>query len=119
MSTNVCLKGAEGMAAFFKAQRKWSYETFGPPEFKGPIGPLRHLEKEAKEAYEETDTVKQREEIADCLFLVFDAAHRAGLSYEELVDEAVAKLAKNRKRTWPEWRGTDPNNPMEHDRSKD
>jgi hypothetical protein len=63
------------LAHFFEVQREWSYATFGPREHRGPKGPLDHLRKEAKEAYDEADPEKQKEEIADYLFLVFDAAH--------------------------------------------
>lgn len=112
---------AVDMLDFFERQQEWSYETFGPPSFKGPAGPLDHLRKEAKEAYDEAtevggdfDAARLREEIADCLFLVFDAAHRAGMTYAELTAVARAKLAKNKARTWPDWRGTDPDKAIEH-----
>ena len=117
---------AVDMLDFFERQRDWSYETFGPPSFKGPCGPLDHLKKEAAEAFAEAHKAthlepgwshdKVREEIADCLFLVFDAAHRAGMSYADLSRVAMAKLAKNKARTWPDWRGTDPDKAIEHDR---
>ena len=108
---------AVDMLDFFERQQEWSYETFGPPSFKGPKGPLDHLRKEAEEAFSEPDPTKQKEEIADCLFLVFDAAHRAGMSYSELTAVAMAKLKKNKARTWPDWRGTDPDKAIEHDRT--
>lgn len=120
---------AARMLDFFNLQRDWSYETFGPPEFRGPTGPLDHLAKEAVEAWNacilhELGVVpmtkdQAKEEIADCLFLVFDAAHRAGMSFTELAEKAHAKLAKNKARTWPDWRGTDPSKAVEHDRSKE
>jgi hypothetical protein len=106
------------MRDFWDDQQCWSYETFGPPDFRGPIGALKHLEKEAKEAYEATEN-DRREEIADCLFLVFDAAHRSGMSYRELAETCKAKLEKNLARTWPNWRDIDPLSPSEHDRTKD
>lgn len=102
------------MLSFFEKQRDWSYETFGPPSFKGPKGPLAHLKKEAEEAREEVDPEKRKVEIVDCLFLVFDAAHRSGMSYVDLIRGAFAKLEVNKKRTWPDWRGTNPDNPIEH-----
>lgn len=108
---------ALAMLAFFEKQQAWSYETFGPPSFKGPRGPLDHLKKEAQEAYDEADPERQREEIVDCLFLVYDAAHRAGMSYLDLVRGAFAKLEKNQGRTWPDWRGTDPDKAIEHVRT--
>lgn len=105
---------AVDMLDFWERQREWSYEAFGPPSFKGPRGPLDHLKKEAVEAFEETDPVRLWEEIADCLFLVFDAAHRAGMSFTDLTRVAMAKLRKNKDRTWPDWRGTDPDKAIEH-----
>lgn len=110
---------AVDMLDFFERQRDWSHETFGPPTFKGPKGPLDHLKKEAAEAYDETDEEKRKVEIVDCLFLVFDAAHRAGMSYADISRIAMAKLRKNQARTWPDWRGTDPDKAIEHDRTKD
>ena len=111
--------GNNMMRDFFIQQKRWSFDTFGPPEHRGPKGPLDHLRKEALEAYQETDEEKRKEEIADCLFLVFDAAHRAGLSYAELAAVAMRKLEKNKLRSWPDWRTCDPEKATEHDRSKD
>lgn len=105
------------MQSFFNAQREWSYKTFGPPEFRGPKGPLDHLQKEAREAYEERDEKKLRYEIADCLFLVFDAAHRHGMTYGQLADVALQKLLINEGRKWPAWGDTPPDKATEHDRS--
>lgn len=107
---------AVDMFDFFIDQREWSKETFGPKEHRGPIGPLKHLEKEAKEAYEETDAEKRKEEIADCLFLVFDAAHRAGMTYAELTRVANEKLRKNKGRSWPDWRTAPADSAIEHKR---
>jgi len=110
-------ESAVDMLDFFELLAEWSAETFGPRERRGPIGPLKHLEKESREAYSETDPEKRKEEIADCLFLVFDAAQRAGMSYSELTRVAMAKLAKNKTRTWPAWHGTEPDTAIEHDRT--
>lgn len=104
---------------FWEAQKAWSKETFGPKEHRGPAGPLDHLQKEAEEAATETDPEALKEELADCLFLIIDAAWRAGISRNELIVAAFAKLEKNKQRTWPDWRTADPNKAVEHDRSKD
>lgn len=106
------------MEELFELKREWSYKTFGPPERRGPVGPLKHLEKEAREAYEETDPAKRKEEIADCLFLVFDAAHRAGMTPLELIDVATTKLIKNESRTWPDWRSKPADVAIEHERKE-
>lgn len=107
---------AVDMLDFWERHGEWSEETFGPSSHRGPIGPLRHLEKEAVEAYLEEDNSKQKEEIADCLFLVFDAARRAGMSYSQLTKACMAKLRKNKERTWPDWRNLPADMAIEHHR---
>lgn len=89
------------MQEFWDAHAEWSRATFGSDEDRGPIGPLRHLEKEAREAYEEeSGSIKQHEEIVDCLFLVIDAARRSGMTLQTLLDGAAVKLAINKARKW-------------------
>lgn len=79
-------------------QAEWSQATFGSDKTRGPLGALRHLEKEAREAQESpTDP----EEYADCLLLILDAARRAGISPPALVDAAQQKMIINRQRNWP------------------
>lgn len=100
---------------FWDQQAEWSRATFGSDTERGPLGPLKHLEKEAKEAQENAEwvqknpekfdgvkqnTVELRTEIADCLFLTFDAARRAGMTLDELLDTAFKKLEINKKRKW-------------------
>jgi ParB family chromosome partitioning protein len=89
----------------------WSRETFGCDLARGPIGPLRHLEKEAREAYENpTDMV----EYADCLLLILDASRRAGLTPLRLVEIAAEKLKVVKRRVYPP---AAPDEPAEHDRT--
>ncbi len=57
---------------------KWSDSTFGCV---GPIGPLKHLSKEALEAAAEPDDLS---EWADMQFLLWDAQRRAGISDAEI-----------------------------------
>lgn len=77
----------------------WSNVTFGDG---GPLGSLRHLEKEAREAQAEVgmDTCKLVEEIADCFLLTIDSARRAGLSLDLLLDACFVKLEINKNRKW-------------------
>jgi hypothetical protein len=89
------------MLAFWHYLAQWSEKTFGSRDVRGSTGPLKHLEKEAREAYMETDPQKRRVEIADCLFLVFDAARREGMSYDDLLATVMTKLEVNQSRTWP------------------
>lgn len=94
---------------FFERHAVWSQATFGKDTNRGSIGALKHLEKEAREAQANpTD----REEYADCVFLVFDAARRAGMSYDDLFDEVEKKFVKNKKRVWQT--PTSPDQPIEH-----
>ena len=98
---------------FWNQQAEWSRATFGSDTERGPLGPLKHLEKEAKEAQTEVeklarkewpsekDTLYLKEEIADCLFLTFDAARRTGISLDDLLDTAFQKLEINKAREWP------------------
>ena len=91
------------------SQSKWSQETFGSDDRRGPIGALRHLEIESRETCEAwtshvngTSSMPQvREEFADGFLLLLDASRRAGISFHELLDAAIAKHEKNKRREWP------------------
>lgn len=74
----------------------WSLTTFGDV---GPVGPLKHLSKEALEAAAEPDDLS---EWADMQFLLWDAQRRAGISDEQINQAIVEKLAVNKQREWPE-----------------
>lgn len=86
-------------------QAVWSQATFGTDQTRGPIGPLKHLEKEAREAQAEPGDVT---EYADCLLLVLDAARRAGFPVRVLVAAATEKLRVNQARSWPASKGDEP-----------
>ncbi len=74
----------------------WSDETFGDV---GPVGPLKHLSKEAIEAAAEPGDLS---EWADIQFLLWDAQRRAGITDEQITLAMVEKLAMNKQREWPE-----------------
>lgn len=76
----------------------WSQFTFGTDAERGPIGPLKHL---AKEAMEAANDPSDRAEYADCLILILDASRRAGITPQELVSAALEKMQVNRSRSWP------------------
>jgi hypothetical protein len=78
-------------------QANWSQETFGSDADRGPIGALKHLEKEAREAQEDFDLM----EFADCFLLTVDAARRAGFTFPTLVFAAMDKMEINKQREWP------------------
>lgn len=78
-------------------QAKWSQATFGSDRQKGPIGCLKHLEKEAVEAQK---TPYDASEYADCLLLLLDASRRAGFSIDDLLGAAHRKQATNALRDY-------------------
>lgn len=100
---------------FWNEQAAWSQATFGTDAERGPTGPLKHLEKEARESHQEPDAEKRKVEIADCLFLVFDAARRAGMTFDELFNTAFAKLEVNKSRKWQKPTSDEP---VEHVRNE-
>ena len=75
---------------------EWSHATFGNV---GPVGPLKHLSKEALEAAAEPGDLS---EWADMQFLMWDAQRRAGITDEQITQAMIEKLAVNKQREWPE-----------------
>uniref|UniRef100_UPI00366E2297 DUF550 domain-containing protein n=1 Tax=Citrobacter freundii TaxID=546 RepID=UPI00366E2297 len=80
----------------------WSQATFGDV---GPVGPLKHLSKEALEAAAEPGDLS---EWADMQFLLWDAQRRAGISDEQINQAMVEKLVVNKQRKWPEPKDGEP-----------
>ena len=80
----------------------WSQETFGDV---GPVGPLKHLAKEALEAAAAPDDLS---EWADIQFLLWDAQRRAGISDGEITAAMEEKLKVNMARQWPEPKDGEP-----------
>lgn len=78
------------------AHAEWSQATFGNV---GPVGPLKHLSKEALEAAAEPGDLS---EWADMQFLLWDAQRRAGITDEQITQAMIEKLAVNKQRSWPE-----------------
>ncbi len=85
-----------------KRHAEWSDATFGNV---GPIGPLKHLSKEALEAAAEPDDLS---EWADMQFLLWDAQRRAGISDGEITAAMEEKLKVNMARQWPEPKDGEP-----------
>src|SRR5687768_17113283 len=84
---------ADRYHTFWNQQSRWSQETFGSDQERGPRGPILHLVKEVKEvldalnevsghAYDSGYKFPVQMELVDCFFLVTDAARRSGLTYE-------------------------------------
>lgn len=103
-------------------QSKWSQDIFGSDSIRGPIGPLKHLQKEVSEAIEAVnimtdyhmlgaaqDTLKEnlRMEFADIFLLWLDASRRAGFKIEEMMQAITQKQMINRHRIWPKSDGFD------------
>lgn len=80
----------------------WSQDTFGNV---GPIGPLKHLAKEAMEAAAAPNDLS---EWADMQFLLWDAQRRAGITDEQITQAMIEKLAVNKARQWPEPKDGEP-----------
>lgn len=81
---------------------EWSQTTFGDV---GPVGPLKHLSKEALEAAAEPDDLS---EWADMQFLLWDAQRRAGICDGEITAAMEEKLKVNMARQWPEPKDGEP-----------
>lgn len=81
---------------------EWSQATFGNV---GPVGPLKHLSKEALEAADQPGDLS---EWADMQFLLWDAQRRAGITDEQITQAMIEKLAVNKQRSWPEPKDGEP-----------
>ncbi|ECH3770783.1 DUF550 domain-containing protein [Salmonella enterica subsp. enterica] len=81
---------------------EWSDATFGNV---GPVGPLKHLSKEALETAAEPGDLS---EWADMQFLLWDAQRRAGITDKQITLAMVEKLAINKTRQWPEPKDGEP-----------
>lgn len=92
-------------------QADWSERTFGSDSIRGPLGPLKHLEKEAREAQACPTDLK---EYADILILLLDSSRRAGFTPLDLIDAAIAKMVENKAREWPAFDPAKLDEPTEH-----
>lgn len=81
---------------------EWSEKTFGNV---GPIGPLKHLSKEALEAAADPGDLS---EWADMQFLLWDAQRRAGITDEQITVALEEKLKVNMARQWPDPKDGEP-----------
>ncbi|CAM7892103.1 DUF550 domain-containing protein [Klebsiella pneumoniae] len=84
------------------AHAEWSQAAFGNV---GPVGPLKHLSKEALEAAAAPGDLS---EWADMQFLLWDAQRRAGITDEQITQAIIDKLAVNKQRSWPEPKDGEP-----------
>ena len=98
---NVMVDFADKFTDLIQDQANWSQATFGSDAERGPMGALKHLEKEARECQAAVGTPELREELADCLLLLLDASRRSGIKPMQLVEAAMKKMEVNKKRNWP------------------
>jgi NTP pyrophosphatase (non-canonical NTP hydrolase) len=85
---------------------KWQEVTF--PDATS-LSKVKHLKEEVKELEQELlhtnplsfePSLEIESEIADCLFLIYGAAFKAGLSYSQIEFALRRKLAVNKNRKW-------------------
>ncbi len=84
------------------AHAEWSQATFGNV---GPVGPLKHLSKEALEAAAEPGDLS---EWADMQFLLWDAQRRADITDDQITQAMIEKLVVNKQREWPDPKDGEP-----------
>lgn len=96
------LQGSDERYVVRSEHAEWSQSTFGDV---GPVGPLKHLSKEALEAAAEPGDLS---EWADMQFLLWDAQRRAGITDEQITLAMIEKLAVNKARIWPEPKDGEP-----------
>lgn len=110
--SGVGLPSSFDLVAHLERQRQFSFRTFGPgSRTKGVVDHIR------KELVEIEQTPHDLEEWVDLIMLACDGAWRSGHSPEQIALGLSLKLAKNERRTWPDWRSVDPDKAIEHDRS--
>lgn len=90
----------------------WNLTTFGPG--KRTAGTIDHIKKELREIEADPDDAK---EWVDIVLLGINGLVRQGRSPAEIIGAIRAKDTENRTRRWPDWRSTDPNLAIEHDRT--
>ena len=97
------------LVAHIHRQMGFSREAFGPAS--RTLGVLDHIRKELDEVAADPGDVS---EWADLILLALDGAWRAGHTPEQIAAAIDWKQGINEKRTWPDWRGADPDKAIEH-----
>jgi hypothetical protein len=116
-----------------ETQRTWSRETFGPDQ--RLHGVVDHILKELEEIVgtealanilvdrmfgpsalriEQAGNPGDASEWADLIVLAIDGATRQGISPGDLIDAYHAKMEKNYRRQWPDWRDFGEHEAIEH-----
>lgn len=95
----------DSFVEFFKKYNDWADTVFGKDR---AVPAMHHMKKEADEVIADIESgANPREEYADVLVLLINSAGSYGLTGEDLLIAAEAKLEKNKKRKWgaPDERG--------------
>ena len=103
---------AEGLADYLTEAREFSRRTFG--EGNRTLGVTKHIEKEIAEVRAKPFDLT---EWVDIIILACDGYWRHGGRPENLLADMMAKLEKNKARTWP--KPTSEDEAVEHDRTYD
>lgn len=99
---------------YLASQQVFSERTFGPGE--RTKGVLDHIAKELDEIKAKPDDLS---EWVDVLTLAFDGALRKGFTPGEIASCLTAKLYKNIKRKWPDYRNYSQHEAIEHIKDSD
>lgn len=99
---------------FIRDYREFTITTFGPG-----LRTKGHLDHLAKELIEIQKNPTDVEEWIDVMLLAISGVSRAGADEWTIIEALIRKARKNQHRTWPDWRTSDPDKAIEHDRSKD
>ena len=100
---------SEISAEEIQTQREWALKTFGDGE--RLQGNLAHIRKELAEIEQDPKDIF---EWVDVVILAFDGAMRQGFTPEQIIETYKAKMAINYARSWPDWRLTTEDHPIEH-----
>lgn len=100
--------------AHLERQRVFSERIFGPGMRTKMV--VDHIRKELVEIEANPSDIT---EWVDVILLAFDGAWRSGATPMQIAAAIEAKQTKNEGRIWPDWRNSDPNKAIEHDRSAD
>ena len=99
-----------GFADAFDARHDWSVTTFGPGDRTEAV--VRHIRKELDEVLACPDDLEEWVDVA--ILAMTGAARACGADGVAFLEALAAKDAKNRARTWPDWRTVPAGQPVEH-----
>lgn len=83
----------------FEAITAWQKETFPKAT---PLSKIEHLLQEVQELKEDiiNNNPNRRLEYADCILLIFGAAHADGFDYNQIINLIEEKFTINKNRKW-------------------